>query len=168
MYSFDHCFQNAVTIFWTICHLSKPVTFCVSISMIFIKGSPTRKCPGVRARVSVGSPLFYVNGREFRQASSCVKTVDNSSNVKVLSPITRFRWYFVDRTPASQLPPKFGACGGMKCHVVPSKVSKFFISWGNLDLGLSNISLKSFSAPTKLVPLSLNKSLQCPLREMLL
>lgn len=58
-----------------------------------------------------------VKGLEFNIASICVRRVDNSSNVKFWIPITRFKWYLVDFTTASQIPPKLGAAGGLKCHL---------------------------------------------------
>lgn len=54
----------------------------------------------------------------------------------------------------------------MKCQFVDSKVNKLAISFDNYDLAPINMLRNIASAPTKLVLLSLYRSLQCPLREI--
>ena len=55
-------------------------------------------------------------GQLFKQGSTCVATVDNSSKVKRWVPMTLRRWYLTDFTAASHNPPKCGARSGMQCH----------------------------------------------------
>jgi len=45
------------------------------------RGPPTRKCPGVNAKRSVGSSDMGDSGLEFRQASILARRVDSSSKV---------------------------------------------------------------------------------------
>ncbi|KAG5875681.1 hypothetical protein JTB14_019457 [Gonioctena quinquepunctata] len=47
----------------------------------------------------------------------------SSPYVNVVSPIIRLRWCLIDFTPASQIPPKCEAAGGMKCHLVPAELN---------------------------------------------
>lgn len=73
-----------------------------------VSGLPIRKCAGVKGHRSFGSEEKGVMGLELRIASTCVKRVDSSSNVKCLSPNILVKWYFALLTPASQMPPKCG------------------------------------------------------------
>ena len=52
-----------------------------------------------------------MRGRELRQASIHDSNVDNSSKVRIGSPITRTKSLLADWTAASHNPPKCGAPG---------------------------------------------------------
>ena len=67
------------------------------------------------------------NGREFRQASTCDKTVVNSSKVGMDLPTTRRKWYFKLFILLSQRPPKWGDEGGINDHLIPWEVAKYWI-----------------------------------------
>ena len=118
-YSADHRFQND----WVHCRInSHRVNRFIGIDVKSrdgnaTNGCPIRKSPGVSERKSFGSDDKTVRGLELRMASICVDSVDISSNVNVWTPITRFKWYLADLTAASQIPPKWGAAGGLKCHL---------------------------------------------------
>lgn len=47
-----------------------------------------------------------------------VSNVYSSSKFKILLSVTRFTWYFIDLTSASQIPPKWGALGGINFQSV--------------------------------------------------
>ena len=113
--------------------------------------STMRDCPGVRAVVSSGSSVRGCSGRELRHAFTCTRKVDNSSYVSVCSPMTLRRWCFTDFTPASHNPPKYGAEGGLNCHLVPSLASAAATCWLCRDEA-RNMARSSASAPIKLVP----------------
>jgi len=55
------------------------------------------------------------SGLEFKHDSICTRTVDRSSKVNTRSPTNPTH----DLTPASHSPPKCGAEGGLKRHVIP-------------------------------------------------
>jgi len=83
--------------------------------------------------------------------------VDISSNVSLVDPTMRWRWYLTDFTPASHNPPKCGAPGGLNLHSIPSFATEFEILLLKLfELISSTISFISLLAPTKFVPQSLN------------
>jgi hypothetical protein len=81
-----------------------------------VRTPPISKWLGVSAFKSLGSLEIGNNGREFKQASILVKSVYISSYVKMVSPMTRFMWYFTDFIPTFQKPPKLGDLGGMNDH----------------------------------------------------
>ena len=82
-----------------------------------INERPMRKWAGVRAVRSLGSIDMGERGLELRTASIWERIVLNSSKVNKTFPITRLKWNLIDFTPASHNPPKWGAEGGLKCHV---------------------------------------------------
>lgn len=65
----------------------------------------------------------------FRQALILVKTVVNSSKVRVWVPIICARWHFADFTPALHRPHR-GELGRMNCHFVPSLVKSVAVFGG--------------------------------------
>jgi hypothetical protein len=83
-----------------------------------ISGSPTKKCPGVRTRRSLGSFEAGHKGLELRQASILAKTVYISSKLRLVSPTTRLKCRLTDLTLASHKPPNVGERGGIKCHEI--------------------------------------------------
>uniref|UniRef100_A0A8D8JI75 (northern house mosquito) hypothetical protein n=1 Tax=Culex pipiens TaxID=7175 RepID=A0A8D8JI75_CULPI len=115
----------------------------------------TRKCAGVNGSRSLGSSDIGVSGLELRQPSTWTSNVLRSSAVTGVSPIVFNNSFFVDLTAASQRPPKCGALGGLKCHLIP---------WFEHSLETMSRCLRSLSsnrssaillrAPTKFVPLS--------------
>ena len=119
-YSADHRFQKWWIIDWQSVHrLQSDGSSVVTVSGYACRGRPTRKCPGVRT--SIPSWLWLVvahRGLELRQASICVRMVENSSKSSLWSPITRRRWCLVDFTAASQKPPKCGALSGIQCQFI--------------------------------------------------
>ena len=72
---------------------------CKYINILFLveafeidESSPsTNKLPGVCTSISCNSPVDGVRGRQFKTISNSTKSVENSSNVRFLGPITRFR-----------------------------------------------------------------------------
>ena len=91
------------------------------------------------------------------------KMVASSINVRVCSPIMRYRWYFIDLIALSQRPPKWGAPGGLKCHYVPTSTSLVW-TFSNHSKAPWNICRKTDSAPMKLVPWSLCRCTHWPRR----
>src|SRR5207237_3831680 len=93
-------------------------------------------------------------GLEFRHELILARIVMNSSTVNEFAPRTLFRWNLTLFTPASQIPPKCGAEGGMKDQSIsiscPARWSFTFSQSTCEDKKLRS----SLSAPTKLVPLS--------------
>ena len=90
-------------------------------------GLSMRKCPGVIAWRSLGSVEMTVSGLEFRLPSISVRSVLNSSNVRICFPTTRRRWCFIYFTAAPDRPPKCSARGGMVTQSIPSCDMKFEI-----------------------------------------
>ena len=69
-------------------------------------GRPMRKCPGVRTSMPSSSHSADMRGLLLRQASICVSTVVNSSNVSLTPATILFKCSFKLLTAASQGPPK--------------------------------------------------------------
>lgn len=163
-YSCDHLFQiccwNLVNIFHLNATVASDKLGCGGAR----SGRPIRKWPGVSCSKSCGSDDIWPIGLEFKQASTWYSTVVNSSNVNNVSPSTRFKCFLTDLTPASKMPPKWGAAAGINFHCVPlfaaysatDSVELFVASWRSLS--------NQLFAPTKLVPLYI--SVQLPLRAM--
>lgn len=92
-YSLDQIFQKSFFILCISFHrdnlsrLSSELlgSFGVIISL------PIKKCPGVSAARSFGSDVNGQSGLEFKHASIWYNNVDNSSNVKVVSPTILFK-----------------------------------------------------------------------------
>ena len=100
------------------------------------------------------SEVSFVRGKiglEFKQASTSQRRVENSSNVKIVSPTTLFRWCFVDLTAASQMPAKCGAPGGLKRQAVPCSYKAEPTERAKSD-SLVYMRRSSASAPMKLSP----------------
>lgn len=132
-------------------------------SGIEFRAVPMRKCPGVSVKTSSGSPCKGVKGREFRQPSTRVRKVMNSSYVKLRVPIIRLRWDLADLTAASHSPPKWGAAGGMNRQLVPPACSDSAIV-DHSNLASRKEFLSSASAPLNVVALSLHTSIGMPRR----
>ena len=82
-------------------------------------GLPIRKWPGVRiGRPSSGSASTRSIGLELRIASTSARTVASSSKVSGYAPMDLRSKVLIDRTPASQRPPKCGAPGGENFHSI--------------------------------------------------
>ena len=127
----------------------------VSASGTCCRCDPTKKWPGVRAVASDGSSVIGVRGREFRQHSISANSVVISSKDRVVFPRTRTKWCFIERTAASQIPPKWGARGGMNFQLIClSNVQLCMPCWCS---GVCSSLYSSFSwllAPLKFVALS--------------
>ena len=107
------------------------------------------------------------SGRLFKQASIWVSTVANSSNLSLVSPITRFKCDFIALTVNSHNPPKWGVCYGMNFQVIFCMAQNFEVTPWVFQLWKKVMnSLSSFTAPTKLVPWSLHNSEGLSLRTM--
>ena len=65
-----------------------------------------RKCPGVEADRSSGLFERGERGRELSTASTCIRRVLSSSNVRLRSPMVLRRWNFNDLTAAFHFLPK--------------------------------------------------------------
>ena len=117
-YSVDHRFQKLRVMAWHKCQRLNKVTDCdvLGCSGRASNGRPTKKCPGVKASMPSVPSGNGVSGLELRHASIWVTMVVNSSNVNLLSPITRQRCLLKDLTAASQSPPKCGAHSGVNFH----------------------------------------------------
>ena len=115
--------------------------------------------------MSIPSPSHgkATSGLLFRHASTWVRTVEYSSKVSFTLAVTRFRWYFMLFTADSQSTPKRGAFSGMNfhsmCYIVQNSEMWSCTCWWFRNC--SN-SLRSFFAPTKLVPWSLQITLGFP------
>lgn len=115
-------------------------------------GCGGRKCPGVRARRSVGSLDSGERGLEFRQASMRLNRVANSSKVsRVLEAVMRM-WVLKLLTPACHRPPMWGAPGGIKTQLKPF-VPYFPHVRDDIEAcrRLKSLCRRAW-APTKLVP----------------
>lgn len=55
-----------------------------------------------------------------RMPSICVTAFKKPSCVNLAFPITRFRWYLKDLTPACQRSPKLGELGEINSQLTPS------------------------------------------------
>ena len=121
-HSVDHRAQKYWSRCWMNCHRSNRETGISNRegSGIVVRGSPIKKCPGVKADKSSGSSERGERGRELNTASICMRRVLRSSNVRLRSPMVLWRLNFTDLTSASHLPPKWGAPGGLNCQDVPS------------------------------------------------
>lgn len=118
-------------------------------SGIDIRGRPIKKWPGVKHSKSFVSDYAGTKGREFKAASTLHNKVVNSSKFQTREFIARTGNDLADFTTASQIPPKLGAPGGLKCHshgIWPE-------SWSLLSGWLTNCC-SCLAAPTKLVPQS--------------
>uniref|UniRef100_A0A8D8AJ52 (northern house mosquito) hypothetical protein n=1 Tax=Culex pipiens TaxID=7175 RepID=A0A8D8AJ52_CULPI len=87
------------------------------------EGNPRRKWFGVRASASADAWGKYVNGRQLIISSDSARTVSRTSSVKRLPSSSAFIAALADRTRRSQLPPMWGAEGGLKCHCVLASVN---------------------------------------------
>ena len=111
---------------------------------------PIRKWFGVSGCKLVTSPLTSVSGRLFINCSTTQSTVRSLSSFKLCLPRTFYKALLQDFTRPSYTPPKWGATGGLKVHLMLSSasllaISSFLSSW--------KASLNSLAAP-KFVPLS--------------
>lgn len=119
-------------------------------------GSPIRKWAGVKGCKSNSVEGNEHKGREFMQASICSRTVHNSSNVRRVNPIIRFKLNLHDFTPACQSPPMCGDKGGMKLQSIFRTLQKSLMElWDSVSSNWYNSS-NSLFAPWKFVALSLN------------
>lgn len=119
-YSFLHRAQISSTCRCTRCHLFRRPSW---MWLMFGSGSKfsgwlMMKCPGVRASYESTDDDSWHNGREFKHASICVKTVESSSYVSVVFPSTARRCFLKLFTAASQIPPMWGADGVMNFHFI--------------------------------------------------
>lgn len=79
---------------------------------------PTEKCPGVSAAGMAGFVESGQSGLELRHASIFAASVETSSNVNVESPMALTKRFLKLLTADPHNPPKCGALGDMKVHVV--------------------------------------------------
>lgn len=65
-------------------------------------------------------------------------------------PTHRFKWYFIDFTPASHNPPNFGDFGGVKCHLMFS-TDDWLVTccWCSCERKRRRNSWSSLSAPIR-------------------
>ena len=90
---------------------------------------------------------------EFRIASTSVRMVTSSWNLRGWGATSFLSSVFMDWTPASQSPPKCGVRGGMRCQVIDACEQKWE-SWDR-EIAISRWSCCiSCLAPKKLLPLS--------------
>ncbi|GFX01654.1 uncharacterized transposon-derived protein F54H12.3 [Trichonephila clavipes] len=80
-----------------------------SVPGISSKGSPIKKCPGVRARISAGSLESGTRGLELMHASIWHNRVDSSSKLRRCPLQVLIRCLLANLIEDSQRPPKFGA-----------------------------------------------------------
>ena len=92
-----------------------------------------------------------VIGRLLRMASISQNRVWRTSSVKVCWFKREFRTHLTDLIILSHTPPWCDAPGGLKVQLIPLSSMVF---WILLLLKLDKAFLNSFSAPTRLVPLS--------------
>jgi len=156
-YSRYHRAQKSWRIFEMCCHVDKRFTGTEvrSPSGRAVMGLPIKKCAGDSTNASFGSEDIVEIGLEFKIPSTSVVNVLSSSNVNSESPITRLRWCLKIFTVASHSPPKCGAIGGIKCHVILCELANLFTrSLCSSELNNAYTSFNWLFAPTKLVPLS--------------
>ena len=123
--------------------------------------SPIRKWFGVMGVSSERLADWYVKGLEFMSASAPVNAVISSSSVTSADPNIAKVTLFADLITVSCTPPKWGAHGGLKLHLMPLLAADFSILSRSSYL---MSSLSSVSVPIKLVPLSESISSGSPLR----
>lgn len=73
---------------------------------------PTRKCPGVTTNLSSSCFKIVHSGWLFRDDSIWSRMAMSSSNMSLLSPMTFWKWIFVDLTVDSHKPAKWGTLPG--------------------------------------------------------
>ena len=120
-YSLDHLCQKCLTKVWHSCQRRKRERegWARDVSRMELRGLPMRKCPGVRASMpSSPADSRGVRGRLFKHASTCVRMVENSSNVSLVLPITFFRCILALLTATYHKPPKCGDRSGMNFHSI--------------------------------------------------
>ena len=116
-YSLDHLCQKCLTKVWHSCQRRKRERegWARDVSRMELRGLPMRKCPGVRASMpSSPADSRGVRGRLFKHASTCVRMVENSSNVSLVLPITFFRCILALLTATYHKPPKCGVIPEME------------------------------------------------------
>lgn len=109
---------------------------------------------GVRTDGSLASSVMVVSGREFTIAHTSARNVESMSWVKPFTPFRRSIQSKIQQvTPImrSQAPPKWEACGGLNIHA-HSLLCRYLCTKGFSTNWWTICS--SFTAPTKLVPLS--------------
>ena len=151
-YSLDHRFQKSSRNWFRSFHLALLLPI-VELSVNERPERPKTKSDGVKALQSVGSSVRGESGREFKQELMLASRVDNSSKVRVISPMTCLRWYLVDLTAASHSPPKRGVPWGLKCYLIP---------WSETWLTILDM-LSAGCKPLK----SVHKIVQCRMKKLL-
>ena len=94
----------------------------------------------------------YIRGLELSKISALAQAAISSSSVTSLVPKTAYNAFFAAFIIYSKTPPKCGALGGLKTHLMPlcAVVRRFF-----LYRAVSLVLRVHLTAPTKFVPLSL-------------
>ena len=157
----QHC-QKCRTWHWQGCQRRSIETDLYEswVSGSAVIGFPIKKWPGMSTSIpSSSAELIRTKGRLLRHASTCVRIVENSSNVSLIGETTRLKWVLTPFTADSHILPKWGNLSGMYfhcifCSVQNSDIAPWVIWWMRKVLS----SFISRLAPTKLVPWSLHMS----------
>ena len=128
-HSFIHLFQTSRTISWILCYIffgwHSPLSTESCANSLSIL--PCRKWFGIIRTSSSGFAVWYVSGLELMGNSAPVTAIISSSSVILGFPKTALIAVLAGLIIDSCTPPKWGARGGLKYHLMPLWLLDSFI-----------------------------------------